>query len=337
MVDRFFFQNKNQVNGHDHDIWSTDLRTIVYRRPNRGFRKKTILSASDFRKVIMIGKNKYRKNRTPQKSLRPAPRHGSSPDETVCLLCSQTDGNASAADGSDDRVDPAGGHAAGPADRVRRGRSTVSPGPGAAAHRRGHDPGLSDAPPVSGKTTPRTGAGVRVALVRSPTPPSPPPTPPAPRGLRGQRAVHTENGHLVIIRLRRRRRSRCRRRHRHRRRSLVRNRNLQRSLPRLCRSASRRFLLSFETIFRDVILPPFSRTTPPPPPPHTVPEFEVPFSRDNVSKIEYESARIIHYTVFRSRVFLVPLPSPAHCEYTIPLPTLSRAHRYLIIIIIFFL
>lgn len=88
-------------------------------------------------------------------------------------------------------MDPTGRPATGPADRVRGGRPTVGSGPGPAANRSRNDTGLSDAPPVSGKTTPRAGAGVRVAHVRSPTPPSPSPTPPAPRRLRSQRAFHT--------------------------------------------------------------------------------------------------------------------------------------------------
>lgn len=118
----------------------------------------------------------------------------------------QSDGNASAADGRDDRVDPTGGAAAGPADRVGSGRPTVGAGTGPAARRGHHDTGVSDAPPVSGKTTRRAGrTGLRVARdVRPPPPPSPPPAPPAPRRLRGQRAFHTKNGHLVIGRRRHR-------------------------------------------------------------------------------------------------------------------------------------
>lgn len=83
-------------------------------------------------------------------------------------------------------MDPAGGPSAWPATGVRRGRPTIGPGPGPAARGRRHDSGLSDAPPVSGKTTPRAGTSARVAYVRSPPPPSPSPPSPAPRGVRGQ-------------------------------------------------------------------------------------------------------------------------------------------------------
>jgi len=62
-------------------------------------------------------------------------------------------------------VDSTRGPAARPTDRVCRSGPTVGPGTGPATRRRRHDTGLSDAPPVSGKTTPRTGAGVRVAHV----------------------------------------------------------------------------------------------------------------------------------------------------------------------------
>lgn len=137
----------------------------------------------------------------------------------------QPNGNASAADGSDDRVDTAWSPAAGPADRVRSGRPTVGAGPCPAAGRSRHDTGLSDAPPVSGKTTPRatgTGHAGRVARLRSPPSPSPSPPSPAPQRLRGQRAFYTENGHLVISRRNRslflhHRRRRLRRRRRRRR------------------------------------------------------------------------------------------------------------------------
>lgn len=80
-------------------------------------------------------------------------------------------------------MDSAGGPAAGSAARVRCRRATISPGPGPAARSRRHDTGLSDAPPVSGKTTPRAGAGLRVAHVRSPPSPSPSPPSPASRGI----------------------------------------------------------------------------------------------------------------------------------------------------------